>query len=122
MSKGRSKVKDYSYGYLWIPLHYTYIPLTLYPQSGSRGISDKLSSKTPMFYQNDLNTYHSCFIPVGVTEDISHILPKRGIFYQNYLAIRNIADITGGKPFAGGSPSISGVIAVLVAFYNIHGG
>jgi hypothetical protein len=45
-------------------------------------------------------------------------------FYQNYLAIRNTADVTGGKPIAVRSQSISGANAVnpLVAFYDIHGG
>jgi hypothetical protein len=44
-------------------------------------------------------------------------------FYQNYLAVRNTTDVTGGKPIAVGSKSISGVNAVypLVAFYDIHG-
>jgi hypothetical protein len=40
-------------------------------------------------------------------------------FYQNYLAMRNTADVTGGKPIAARSQSISGVSAInpLVAFY-----
>jgi hypothetical protein len=44
-------------------------------------------------------------------------------FYQNYLAISNTADVTGGKPIAAWSQSISGVNAInhLVAFYGIHG-
>jgi hypothetical protein len=39
------------------------------------------------------------------------------MFYQNYLATSNTADVTGG------SQSISGVNAInpLVAFYDIHG-
>jgi hypothetical protein len=43
-------------------------------------------------------------------------------FYQNDLAIRNTADVTGGKPIAVCSQSISGVSAVnlLVAFPDIH--
>jgi hypothetical protein len=44
---------------------HTYVPLTLYPRRGSRGISDI----TPMLY-------------------------------QNYLAMINTADATGGKPIA----------------------
>jgi hypothetical protein len=42
-------------------------------------------------------------------------------FYQNYLAMSNIADMTSGKPIAVRSQSISGVIAMnpLVAFYDI---
>jgi hypothetical protein len=45
------------------------------------------------------------------------------MFYQNYLAMRNTADVTGGKPIAICSQSISGASAVnpLVTFYNIHG-
>jgi hypothetical protein len=44
------------------------------------------------------------------------------MFYQNYLAMSNTADVTGGKP-AVRSQFISGVNAVnpLVAFYDIHG-
>jgi hypothetical protein len=44
-------------------------------------------------------------------------------FYQNDLAKRNTADMTGGKPIAVCLQSISGVSAVnpLVAFYDIHG-
>jgi fermentation-respiration switch protein FrsA (DUF1100 family) len=43
--------------------------------------------------------------------------------YQNYLAIRNTADVTDGKPIAVWSLSMSGVSAfnLLVAFYDIHG-
>jgi hypothetical protein len=45
------------------------------------------------------------------------------MFYQNYLAMRNTADVTGGKPIALRSQSISGISAVnpLVAYYDIHG-
>jgi hypothetical protein len=44
-------------------------------------------------------------------------------FYQNYLAMKNIAGVTGGKPIAVSSHFISGVSAVnpLVAFYDIYG-
>jgi hypothetical protein len=43
-------------------------------------------------------------------------------FYQNYLATSNTADVTGGKPIAIWSQSISGVCAFnpLVAVYDIH--
>jgi hypothetical protein len=43
--------------------------------------------------------------------------------YQNYLAMRNTGDVTGGKPIVVRSQSISDVSAVnpLVAFYDIHG-
>jgi hypothetical protein len=51
---------------------------------------------------------------------------SRGIsdtFYQNYLAMSNTADVTGGKPIAILSQSISDVNAInpLVAMYDIHG-
>jgi hypothetical protein len=45
------------------------------------------------------------------------------MFYKNYLAMSNTADVTGGKLIAVWLQSISGVSAVnpLVAFYNMHG-
>jgi hypothetical protein len=45
-------------------------------------------------------------------------------FYQNELAVKNTADVTGGKPIAVLLQSISGVSAInpLVTFYDIHGG
>jgi hypothetical protein len=37
--------------------------------------------------------------------------------------MRNIADVTGGKPIGALLQSISGVSAIpIVAFYDIHGG
>jgi hypothetical protein len=44
-------------------------------------------------------------------------------FFQNYLAMRNTADVTGGNSIAVRLQSISGLIAVnpFVAFYDIHG-
>jgi hypothetical protein len=44
-------------------------------------------------------------------------------FFQNYLAVRNTAEVTGGKPIAVLWQSISDLSAVnpLVAFYDIHG-
>jgi hypothetical protein len=46
------------------------------------------------------------------------------MFYQNYLAMKDTADVTGGKPIAVLFQSISGVSGInsLVAFYDIHGG
>jgi hypothetical protein len=43
-------------------------------------------------------------------------------FFQNYLAMINTVDVTGGKPIAVYSQSISGVNAInsLFAFYDIH--
>jgi hypothetical protein len=44
--------------------------------------------------------------------------------YQNQSAMKNTADVTGGKPIAVSLQSISGVSAInpLVAFYDIRGG
>jgi hypothetical protein len=44
--------------------------------------------------------------------------------YQIFLAMRNTADVTGGKPIAVLLQYISGVSAInpLVVFYDIHGG
>jgi hypothetical protein len=58
-----------------------------------------------------LHTYHSRFIPEGVA----------GV---SQLAMRNTADVTGGKPISILLQSISGASAInlLVAFYDIHGG
>jgi hypothetical protein len=46
------------------------------------------------------------------------------MFYHNYLAMSNTADVTGGKPIAVKSQSTLGVIAAsinpLVDFYDIH--
>jgi hypothetical protein len=46
------------------------------------------------------------------------------MFYQNELAMRYTADVTGGKPIAVLLQSISGVSAInpLVTSYDIHGG
>jgi hypothetical protein len=46
------------------------------------------------------------------------------MFYQNELAVKNTADVTGGNPIAVLLQSISGVSAInrLVVFYDIHGG
>jgi hypothetical protein len=49
-------------------------------------------------------------------------LPRRPLFYQNYLAMRNTADV-GGKTIVIRLQSNSGASAInpLVAFYDIHG-
>jgi hypothetical protein len=47
-------------------------------------------------------TYHSRFIPEGVAE-------KSQIFFRNQTFNQNTADVTGGKPSAVWSQSISGV-------------
>jgi hypothetical protein len=45
------------------------------------------------------------------------------MFYKNYLAMKNTAEVKGGKPFAIWLKSISGVSAVglLVTFYDTPG-
>jgi hypothetical protein len=43
-------------------------------------------------------TYHSCFIPEGIAEAYQKFL--RDPFFQNYLIMKNTADVTGGKPIA----------------------
>jgi hypothetical protein len=66
-------------------------------------------------------SYNSRFIP----EQHRHLRYsfETPTFYQNYLAMSNTADLTGGKPIALWSQSISGVNAInpLVALYDIHG-
>jgi hypothetical protein len=53
--------------------------------------------------------------------DITDI--ERPTFYQNDLAMRYTADVTGGKPIAAYVQSSPGACAVnpLVVFYDIHG-
>jgi hypothetical protein len=73
-------------------------------------------------YKTCWSHHHSRFISKGVAE-VSQIFLDTPTFYQNYLATKNIADVTGGKPIVDWSQSISGVSAInpLVAFYDIHG-
>jgi hypothetical protein len=102
----------------------TYIPLTLYPRRGNRGISDILPRHprfTPKF-NSYIHTYHSRLISKGVAEASRIVL--RDTFYQNYFAMRTTKDVTGGKPVAVLLQCISGVTAInpSVAFYDIHGG
>jgi hypothetical protein len=47
-------------------------------------------NRTPTMY-----TYHSRFIPEGAAE-ASQISPEMPVFYQNYLAMSNTADVTSG--------------------------
>jgi hypothetical protein len=67
------------------------------------------------------NTYHSRFISEKVAE-VSQIYLRDGYyvgtFHQKLLAMRNTADVTGGKPIAVLLQSVSGVSAInpLVAF------
>jgi hypothetical protein len=60
--------------------------------------------------------------PQGVAE-ASQILQQSPTFYPNYLAMRNTAYVTGGKPITVRSQSISDARAVipLVTIYGIHG-
>jgi hypothetical protein len=62
------------------------------------------------------HTYLSRFIPEEVAEasQIFHVTPS---FYQNYFAMRNTADLKGGKPITVLLHSIN----PLVAFYAIDG-
>jgi hypothetical protein len=66
-----------------------------------------------------IHTTHA-LSPKG-SRGISDIVP-RPAFYQNYLPVRNTADVTGGKPIAVWLQSISGVNAInpIVALYDIH--
>jgi hypothetical protein len=68
-------------------------------------------------------TYHSRLISKGVVEASQIFLWERLTFNQNYLAMRNTADLTSGKPIAVWLQSISDGDAVnpLAAFYDIHG-
>jgi hypothetical protein len=53
------------------------------------------------------HTYHSRFIPEGVAEASKIFLWDIPRFYQNYLAMSNTAEVTGGKSIAVWSQSIS---------------
>jgi hypothetical protein len=57
----------------------------------------------------DIHAYHLRFMPEA---EASQIFLKTPTFYQNYLAIRDTADVTGGKPIAVWSQSLSGVSAI----------
>jgi hypothetical protein len=71
--------------------------------------------KNPHTY---IHTYHSRLIPKGRLRYSSETLT----FYQNDLAMRNTADVTGGKPIAVWLQFILGGDAVnpLIAFCDIH--
>jgi hypothetical protein len=58
-----------------------------------------------------------------VTRRGSRGVSETHTFYQNDLAMKNTADVTGGKLIAVQLQSISGVAVVnpLVAFYGVHG-
>jgi hypothetical protein len=67
-------------------------------------------------------TYHSRFIPEAGNREISD--PPRDKFFQNYLGMRNTADVVEIQRKTGGKPrlqTISGVSVVnpLMVFYDI---
>jgi hypothetical protein len=62
------------------------------PSNGGINSSDRILSNT------NIHTYHSCLIPEGLAEASQIFL--RDADYQNDLAIRNTAEVTGGKPVA----------------------
>jgi hypothetical protein len=68
--------------------------LTLYIRRGDLVVR-KCADVTPLTYMHTI-AYYSRFISEGEPEasQINH----RDTFYQNDLAIRNTADVTGGKP------------------------
>jgi hypothetical protein len=69
-----------------------------------------------------IHTTHA-LSPKGQQRHLRHS-SETPTFYQNQLAIRNTADVTGGNPIPVLLQSISGVSAInpLVAFYDIHRG
>jgi hypothetical protein len=100
---------------------YTYIPLTLYPRRGSRGISD-IPPRHPCFTKERGAIFY--FVP-DTTQDF-FLQGYRIRWLKDYwrLAMSDTADMTGGKPIAVLLQCISGVSAnnPLVAFYDIHVG
>jgi hypothetical protein len=60
--------------------------------------------------------------PRRVSRGVSDIAP-RPTFYQNYLTVRNTADVTGSNPIVVWSQSISGVNAInpIVTLYDVNG-
>jgi hypothetical protein len=75
--------------------------------------------------QKYIHTYHSRLLyPQRGSRGISDIPPRHPRFTNIILAMRNTADVTGGKPIAVLLQSILSVSAInlLVAFYDIHGG
>jgi hypothetical protein len=76
-----------------------------------------------------LNKYIHTYIPLTLyprrgSRSIPDIPPRHARFTKKLLAMRNTADVTGGKPIAVLLLSISGVSDInhLVTFYDIHGG
>jgi hypothetical protein len=70
-----------------------------YVPEGSRGMSDILPSRPRLTKMTYINKYHSRFIPEGVERTLRYP-SETPTFYQNYLAMSNDADVTGGKPIA----------------------
>jgi hypothetical protein len=108
---------------------HTYIPLTLYPRKGSRDISD-IQRVWYIPYQAETYMHLLTWVGFGLLGYVPNTLyiwdvcwrTKTPIFYQNDLAMRNTADVTGGKPIAVWTQTTSGASAInsLVAFYDIH--
>jgi hypothetical protein len=64
-----------------------------------------------MAFDTYIHTYHSRIIPEGVAETSQIFLRD---ITQNYLDMRNTADVTGGKPIAVRSQSTSGRVLVIL--------
>jgi hypothetical protein len=66
-------------------------------------------------------THQSCLSPKRQERHLRYSSGK-SMFYQNDVAMRDIVDVTGGKPIAVRLQFISGVSAINpLAFYDIHG-
>jgi hypothetical protein len=110
---------------------------------GSRGVSD-IPPKYPRFTKMIFRIYKWRILRRPDADGVrclhtyihtTHALSSKGqqshlryssempTFYHNYSAMRNTADMAGGKPIAVRLQSISGGHAVnpLVTFYDIHG-
>jgi hypothetical protein len=75
-----------------------------------------------LLYTKYIHTYKPLTLyPLRSSRGVLDIAPRL-MFYQNYLAVRT-ADMTGGKPIAVSSQSLSYVNAInpIVALYDIHG-
>jgi hypothetical protein len=76
---------------------------------GCTFLIDIVIQKEGVYVQTYIHTYHSRFIPEGVAYS-----SETPTFYQNLLAMRNTADVTGGKAIAVFLQSISGVSAIIL--------
>jgi hypothetical protein len=97
----------------------TYKPLKLYSRWGNRGIYFRQVADIQTRQNNIVNkhkyTYiykhHSRFIPEGQQRHLRYS-SKMPPFYHIYLAMKNTADVTAGKPITVWSQSISDVSAI----------